>query len=71
MEFGSAQVDQELDEDDPQSPEPRKQNNNADEMNTLQEPDENQRLELLSPEHRNLNFNSEYKDKDNSQMRSI
>ena len=69
MEFGSAQDDKEFDEYDPQSPESRKQNINENEMNTLQEPDENQRLKLFILKHSNLNFNSEYKDKDNSQTR--
>ena len=55
---------QELDDDDAnlQSPEPKRANNYPDDMNTLQERDPNQKLELLTPEHRNLNFNSEYKE---------
>jgi hypothetical protein len=55
---------------DLQSPEPKRLGP-AEEIISLQDPDENQKLELVSPEQRNLNFNSEYKDRENNQMRSI
>jgi len=55
---------------DLQSPKPKRLGP-AEEIISLQDPDENQKLELVSPEQRNLNFNSEYKDRENSQMRSI
>ena len=56
---------------DLQSPEPKRLMNAPDENISLQDPNENQKLELVTPEQRNLNFNSEYKDRENSQMRSI
>jgi len=68
MEFDGAQMQEELEDGDPglQSPAAKKPQNYADDMNAIQEQEENQKIELLTPAHRDLNFNSEYKDKDNN-----